>query len=84
MNISLPASLKRFVDKQVAAAGYGSLSEYVRALIRRDQRREAEQALADLIGAGLESGVAREADARYWAAKRARLQSPPGKSRRKR
>lgn len=84
MNISLPSSLKRFVDKQVAAAGYGSLSEYVRALIRRDQRREAGEALAELIRAGVESGVAREPDARYWAAKRARLKSLPGNSRRKR
>ena len=39
MNISLPDSLKDFVDKQVASRGYGTSSEYVRELIRRDQER---------------------------------------------
>ena len=37
MNISLPEALKAFVDEQVSRRGYGSSSEYVRALIRRDQ-----------------------------------------------
>ena len=36
MNISLPDSLKSFVDQQVAERGYGTSSEYVRELIRRD------------------------------------------------
>lgn len=39
MNISLPERLKAFVDEQVAERGYGTSSEYVRELIRRDQER---------------------------------------------
>lgn len=39
MNVSLPLSLKLFVDEQVAAGGYSTSSEYVRELIRRDQDR---------------------------------------------
>ena len=39
MNISLPDTLKSFVDSQVADGGYGTSSEYVRELIRRDQDR---------------------------------------------
>ncbi|HNO89386.1 MAG TPA: type II toxin-antitoxin system ParD family antitoxin [Rhodocyclaceae bacterium] len=39
MNISLPDSLKAFVDEQVSERGYGTSSEYVRELIRRDQDR---------------------------------------------
>jgi len=39
MNISLPDSLKSFVDEQVSSRGYGTSSEYVRELIRRDQER---------------------------------------------
>lgn len=39
MNISLPESLKTFVDEQVDQRGYGTSSEYVRELIRRDQDR---------------------------------------------
>lgn len=39
MNISLPETLKTFVDLQVSQRGYGTSSEYVRELIRRDQDR---------------------------------------------
>ncbi len=36
MNISLPEMLKSFVDEQVASRGFGTSSEYVRELIRKD------------------------------------------------
>lgn len=39
MNISLPDQLKNFVDERVSSAGYGTSSEYLRELIRRDQDR---------------------------------------------
>jgi antitoxin ParD1/3/4 len=39
MNISLPDSLRAFVDEQVSQRGYGTSSEYMRELIRRDQDR---------------------------------------------
>ena len=39
MNISIPAALKTFVDEQVSQRGYGTSSEYVRELIRKDQDR---------------------------------------------
>lgn len=45
MNISLPDSLKSFVDDQVASRGYGTSSEYVRDLIRKDQDRQQLRAL---------------------------------------
>lgn len=41
MNISLPDALKSFVDEQVTGRGYGTSSEYVRELIRRDRERQA-------------------------------------------
>jgi antitoxin ParD1/3/4 len=40
MNISLPDALKTFVDEQVAGRGYGTSSEYVRELIRKDKDRQ--------------------------------------------
>ena len=39
MNISLPDALKSFVDDQVEQRGYGTSSEYVRDLTRKDQER---------------------------------------------
>jgi putative addiction module CopG family antidote len=35
LNISLPKSLRKFVDEQVSRGGYATASEYVRELIRR-------------------------------------------------
>lgn len=39
MNISLPDELKTFVDARIQAEGYGTSSEYMRELIRRDRDR---------------------------------------------
>lgn len=44
MNISLPDNLKSFIDTRVSNDGYGNVSEYVRDLVRQDQKRqEAEE-----------------------------------------
>ena len=37
MSISLPAVLKEWVDMQVEARGYGTASEYIREMIRRER-----------------------------------------------
>ncbi|MDE2870980.1 MAG: type II toxin-antitoxin system ParD family antitoxin, partial [Gemmatimonadota bacterium] len=39
MNVSLPGTLKSFVDDQVADRGFGTCSAYIRELIRRDRDR---------------------------------------------
>lgn len=52
MNISVPDSLKEFVERQVEKGGYGTASEYLRELIREAQRRvEREETEAKLIEA---------------------------------
>ena len=55
MNISLPDPLKKFVDGQVAAGRYSSVSEYMRELIREDEKRKAEERFESLLLEGLES-----------------------------
>jgi hypothetical protein len=40
MNISLPDEMKAFVEAQMARDGYASASEYLRALIREDQKEK--------------------------------------------
>jgi antitoxin ParD1/3/4 len=55
MNISLPEPLKEFVDGQIAAGRYSSVSEYVRELIRADEKRKAEERLEALLLEGLQS-----------------------------
>lgn len=39
MNIALPEPMKQFVYERVSEGGYSSVSEYIRGLIREDQRR---------------------------------------------
>lgn len=69
MNVSIPDSLKEFVDEQVEERGFGSVSEYVRELIRRDQARsQLREALLD----GARSAPAAQADAAYFRELRAR------------
>ncbi len=63
MNISLPDALKTFVDEQVSERGYGTSSEYVRELIRRDQDR---QQLRGLLLAGAASAPSAPASSAYF------------------
>ena len=42
MNISLPAALKAWIDRQVEGKGYSTASEYVRDLLRREQEQQAK------------------------------------------
>lgn len=75
MNISLPESLKGFVDEQVSTRGYGTSSEYVRELIRKDQDRVKLR--GRLLGAA-ESPMVAEMGPDYFAQLRARVRNHSG------
>lgn len=75
MNISLPETLKSFVDEQVAGRGYGTSSEYVRELIRKDQDR---QRLRQFLLEGGSSPAAEPADAAYFDGLRERVRARSG------
>ena len=60
MNISLPDSLKAFIDEQLEARGFGTTSEYVRELIRKDRDRQRLRAVL-LEGAASEPGAPADA-----------------------
>ncbi len=72
MNVSLPDELKAFVDKQVDAGAYGSTSEFVRDLIRREQDR---QHLRSVLLDGARSPAGPLADDAYFASLRTRARS---------
>ncbi|MFM8442146.1 MAG: type II toxin-antitoxin system ParD family antitoxin [Methylococcus sp.] len=72
MNISLPDALKSFVDEQVSQRGYGTSSEYVRELIRKDQDRLQ---LRSLLLAGATSTTAAPVDADYFDGLRDRVRN---------
>ena len=45
MNISLPENLKDFVESQVQSGDYSSVSEFMRDLVRREQKNRQREAL---------------------------------------
>ncbi len=75
MNISLPDALKAFVDQQVNVRGYGTSSEYVRELIRKDQDI---QRLREMLLDGAGSAPTASTDAGYFQALRDRVTQRKG------
>ena len=76
MNISLPEALKSFVDEQVTQRGYGTSSEYVRELIRRELDRANLRAL---LQEGAASPVVGELDPPYFNSLRERAHARAAK-----
>lgn len=72
MNISLPDTLKAFVDEQVSERGYGTSSEYVRELIRTDQDRRH---LRGLLLQGAASAPVARVDGAYFGSLRQRVKA---------
>ena len=70
MNVSLPESLKVYVDDRVDSGGYGTSSEYIRELIRRDKDRNQLRAV---LLEGAESGAGTTVDEAYFQALRDRI-----------
>ena len=66
MNISLPEQLKEFVDDQVGSGRYSSVSEYVRDLIRDDEKRKAQEKLEKLLMEGIQSSGPTEMTRQDW------------------
>jgi antitoxin ParD1/3/4 len=51
LNISLPEALKAYVEGQVASGDWGTPSEFIRELIRRDKERRLGNLEQELIAA---------------------------------
>ncbi len=67
MNISLPDQLKEFVEIQVGSGRYSSVSEYVRDLIRDDEKRKAQGQLEALLLEGIQGSEPTAMTRQDWA-----------------
>lgn len=56
VTISLPETLKTFIEEQLATKGYGNVSEYFRSLLRDAQEKEQDARLESLLVEGLTTG----------------------------
>lgn len=54
MNVSLPDLMREWVESQIEQGEYASSSDYIRDLIRQDQRRQ--KLLKAALNEGLNSG----------------------------
>jgi antitoxin ParD1/3/4 len=87
LTISLPESLKEFIDREVETKGYGNVSEYVRGLLRDAQADEADARLEALLVDGLTKGKDIRLSPAFWnelrrdAAKVLAKQKQPEKTR---
>lgn len=84
LNISLPDEMRKFVDEQASGGSFSTPSEYVRHLIREDQRRLAREKLEALLLEGLDSGPMEPMTPQDWqdiraeVAERLRLKKKAG------
>ena len=80
LNISLPSSLKDYLEHQVKEGGYDTPSDYIGELVREDQQRKAEAKLEALLLEGINSGESIEGTPEYWEQKRSALIDQHNKS----
>ncbi|MFN9649534.1 MAG: type II toxin-antitoxin system ParD family antitoxin [Pseudanabaena sp.] len=73
VNISVPDSMKTFIDEQVSKGGYSTTSEYIRQLLRQEAERLAQARLETLLLEGLDSGESLEINDDWWQQKRIQL-----------
>ena len=66
MNVSLPDSLKHFVQERANSSDYSNPSDYIRALIRADKQRAVEEKLEAALLEGLSSGPSVSIDNKFW------------------
>jgi antitoxin ParD1/3/4 len=73
VNISVPDSMRDFINEQVEKGGYSTTSEYIRQLIRQEVERVAKMRLETLLLEGLDSGEPIEINDDWWEQKRTQL-----------
>jgi antitoxin ParD1/3/4 len=66
LNISLPETMRAFVEEKIKNEGYGTISEYVRELIRADQKRKEQTELEAVLVKALKRGEPAELTEQVW------------------
>ncbi|TYQ32086.1 type II toxin-antitoxin system ParD family antitoxin [Pseudanabaena sp. UWO310] len=73
LNVSLPDAMRDFIQEQIQAGSYSTVSEYLRYLIRQEQKRVAQEKLDAMLLEGLNSGESVEMTDELWDQMRSRL-----------
>jgi len=73
LNISLPRAMKEYIETQVQKGAFSTPSEYMRTLVREDQKHRQEQKLEALLLESLESGEPVDITPEFWEQRRQAL-----------
>ena len=68
VSVTLPESVKQYLEEQVAKGGYGSVSDYLRHLVETDRKEQARAALESEVLKGLQSGESTPMTSEDWRA----------------
>ncbi len=68
INLTLPDSLRAFVESQVTRKGFGSPNDYLEALIREDQRKAENDEIEGKLLEALRGGPATPVTTESWQA----------------
>lgn len=66
LNVSLPTGQREFVETEAKRTGCTTASEYMRGLIREQQKERAREQLEEKIAEGLNSGDPVEVTQEDW------------------
>ena len=66
VTVSMPDSLKQFLEVEVETKGFGNVSEYIRSLLRDAQARSADARLDALLMEGLRGGKDIRLTPEFW------------------
>lgn len=81
MNISLPPTMKSWVEDQVARGGYGTASEFVRQLLREERRRRIRGQIDEKLYEAIDDGKSTPMTDRDWEKLRSRIRKRPKRRR---
>lgn len=72
LNISLPDQMRAFIESQVNRGLYSTASDYIRDLIRDDQKRRDQEKLEMLLLEALDEGGSQEMTPEFFEQLRVR------------
>jgi antitoxin ParD1/3/4 len=67
MSISLPPPLREWVEAQVAAGGYDTVSQYLQQLLHAERQRQLRRQIDDNLHQALDSGESTPLTPEEWA-----------------
>ena len=73
LNVKMPDKMREYVDERAEEESFGTPTEYVRHLIREDQKARDKEVLEKMLLEGLNSGEPIEITEEYWDSKKKEL-----------